>query len=60
MIAASDRRTTMESDLVHDTNASPSPEQVRELYRLMGGFRVSQAIYVVAELGIADFLADGP
>lgn len=50
----------MESDLVHDTNVSPSPEQVRELYRLMGGFRVSQAIYVVAELGIADFLADGP
>ncbi len=50
----------MESDLVHGANASPSPEQLRELYRLMGGFRVSQAIYVVAELGIADYLADGP
>ncbi len=50
----------MESDLIKSVPTSPSPEQVRELYRLMGGFRVSQAIYVVAELGIADFLADGP
>ena len=40
--------------------ASPSPEQARDLYNLMGGYRVSQAIVVVAKLGIADLLADGP
>ena len=38
----------------------PSHEQLRELYRIIGGYRVSQAIYVVARLGIADRLADGP
>ena len=39
---------------------APAPAQLAELYRLMGGFRISQAIYVVAELGVADLLADGP
>ncbi len=34
----------MESDLVTSAPASPSPEQVRELYQLIGGYRVSQAI----------------
>ena len=38
---------------------APAPAQLAELYRLMGGFRVSQAIYVVAELGVPDLLADG-
>jgi predicted O-methyltransferase YrrM len=38
----------------------PSHEQLRELQRLMGGYRVSQGIYVVARLGIADLLKDGP
>ncbi|MDQ6833229.1 MAG: acetylserotonin O-methyltransferase [Chloroflexota bacterium] len=50
----------MESPLVRGTNATPSPEEVWELYQLIGGFQVSQAIYVVAKLGIADLLADGP
>lgn len=39
---------------------APSPAQLTELRRLLTGYRVSQAIYVVAELGIADLLADGP
>src|SRR5262245_32999507 len=30
------------------------------LYRMMTGFYVSQAIYVTARLGIADFLSNGP
>jgi O-methyltransferase domain/Dimerisation domain len=30
------------------------------LYRMITGFYVSQAIYVMARLGIADFLSDGP
>jgi hypothetical protein len=40
--------------------ADPTPEQLQELYLLAGGYRVSQAIYAVAVLGIADLLADGP
>lgn len=38
----------------------PSQGQLDELYRLTGGFRISQAIFVAAELGIADQLASGP
>jgi len=38
----------------------PSPHQLQELHQLLGGHRVSQAIYVIARLGIADLLADGP
>jgi Dimerisation domain len=30
------------------------------LYRMITGFYVSRAIYVMARLGIADFLSDGP
>lgn len=45
---------------IADEQAFPSHEQLRELYRLIGGYRVSQGIYVVARLGIADLLKDGP
>jgi hypothetical protein len=34
----------------------PTTEDLRELVRLIGGYRISQSIYVVAELGIADLL----
>ncbi|HEX5502371.1 MAG TPA: methyltransferase, partial [Thermomicrobiales bacterium] len=37
-----------------------SGEQLQELQRLLSGYRVSQAIYVVAALGLADLLRDGP
>jgi hypothetical protein len=38
-----------------------APEPPRErLFRLSSGFRLTQALYVVAKLGIADRLADGP
>ncbi len=50
----------MEADNAATLPAGPAPEQVQELYRLMSGYRVSQAIYIVAALGIADLLADGP
>lgn len=50
----------MESNVVGGAPASPSPEQVRQLHQLVGGYRVSQAIAVVATLGIADLLADVP
>lgn len=38
--------------------AAPSPPA--ELMRLVNGYQVSQAIHVVATLGIADLLKDGP
>jgi hypothetical protein len=40
---------------VADTVASPA-----ELMRMLQGFQVSQALHVVAKLGIADLLAGGP
>jgi len=50
----------MDADLATNAPASPSPEQVRALQQLVGGYRVSQAIAVIAKLGIADLLAGGP
>lgn len=38
----------------------PSPQDFGDLFNLIGGYRLSQAIYVVAELGIPDLLAAGP
>ncbi len=49
-----------EADTTSKVPASPSPQQLEELYRLMSGYRVSQAIYVAAKLGIADLLEEGP
>ena len=49
-----------------DTSASgrpapaPSPDDIRALTELVGGYRISQAIHVVATLGIADLLSSGP
>lgn len=42
------------------TPAAPSREQIQELQRLLLGYRVSQALYVAATLGLADLLRDGP
>lgn len=50
----------MTSDIVQSSGPSPSPEQLQALMRLMTGYRISQAMYVVAKLGIPDLLADGP
>lgn len=50
----------MESDPRSGARKAPSPEQFQELYQLIGGYRVSQAIYVALTLGIPDLLADGP
>jgi len=48
---------------MHDPAASgrdrPSAQDARRLQEFFGGYRVSQAIYVMAELGIADLLRDG-
>src|SRR5882757_3062441 len=38
----------------------PSPQDFGEVFNLIGGYRISQAIYVVVELGIPDLLAEGP
>ena len=39
---------------------APTAEFREQLLVLIRGFRVSQAIYVAARLGIADLLVDGP
>jgi hypothetical protein len=39
---------------------APSPQEFGEIFKLIGGYRISQAIYVVVELGIPDLLAAGP
>jgi SAM-dependent methyltransferase len=36
----------------------PTPQE--QIARMLGGFQISQAIYVAAKLGIADLLAGGP
>jgi hypothetical protein len=38
----------------------PSIEAQERLRTLIGGYRISQAVYVATRLGIADLLADGP
>jgi hypothetical protein len=38
----------------------PSPQDFGEIFNLIGGYRISQAIYKVTELGIPDLLAAGP
>ena len=50
----------MAAETPSDTPQSPSREQLQELQQLLGGYRVSQALFVAAKLGIADLLADGP
>jgi len=49
--------------MMSDETASatePTPADLQRLHQLWQGFRVSQALYVAASLGLADLLADGP
>ena len=41
-------------------HGQPTGEDARKFAELFGGYRVSQSLYVMAELGIADLLRDGP
>jgi hypothetical protein len=50
----------MDGNAPHPAPLTPSPEDLQHLYQLVVGYRASQALYVVAKLGIADLLADGP
>jgi Dimerisation domain len=38
----------------------PTPADSRAMLALLGGYRISRALHVVTELGIADLLAAGP
>jgi O-methyltransferase/methyltransferase family protein len=40
--------------------STPQPDVVRELFQCTTGYVVSSALWVAAELGIADLLSDGP
>ncbi len=50
----------METDATHTPPDSLSSSQLQQLERLRNGYMVSQAMYVVATLGIADVLRHGP
>src|SRR5437879_832331 len=50
----------MQRDTAHLAPVTPLPQQIGELHELLGGYRVSQALYVVAQLGVTDLLVDGP
>jgi hypothetical protein len=50
----------METKTTRPIPESPSREHLQELFALLSGYRVSQALYVVARLGIADLLKDAP
>lgn len=39
---------------------APSPQDFGEMFKLINGYHISQAIFVVVELGIVDLLAAGP
>jgi hypothetical protein len=43
-----------------DPNRVPGVEARARLRTLVGGYRISQAVYVATRLGIPDLLADGP
>jgi hypothetical protein len=53
-------QTGMWKDGVSTEHESVSVDQLQRLYGLISGYRVSQALYVVAKLDIAGLLADGP
>jgi len=38
----------------------PSPQDFGQIFKFIGGYRISRAIYVVVELGIPDLLSAGP
>jgi hypothetical protein len=39
---------------------TPTPKDFGEAFKLIGGYRISQALYVAVELGIPDLLTNGP
>jgi hypothetical protein len=39
---------------------APTPQDFGEIFKLIGGYRISQAIYMAVALGIPDLLAAGP
>jgi hypothetical protein len=46
--------------MIDPTVESPTAEHLREMVRLIGGYRVSQAIFVLVELGIVDLFDNEP
>ena len=49
-----------EMEAPRDSQEVPSDAPFQEVFRLMSGYRASQALYVTATLGIVALLADGP
>jgi O-methyltransferase domain/Dimerisation domain len=42
------------------SNTPSPPAELRQMLQLLNGFRVTQALYVAAQLNLADILKDGP
>ena len=57
-ITFKERGSTMSSE--DEAQAADLSSQVAQLRELIGGYRLTQLIYVAAKLGIADLLKDGP
>ncbi len=49
----------MSTDVTPSANG-PSPQDFGQIFKLIGGYRISQALYVAVELGIPDLLRTGP
>jgi O-methyltransferase domain/Dimerisation domain len=52
--------TVVSSSVDAPSPQDPTPQDLGEIFKLIGGYRISQAIYVVAETGIPDLLTAGP
>lgn len=48
----------VDESVAHDTQEAPTHARMGELFHLVAGYRVSQALYAVTALGIADILKD--
>lgn len=44
----------------NSNGAAPASAEVQQMQQMLNGFRVTQALYVAARLGLADILKDGP
>ena len=47
-------------DSIISTGKTPAPQDFGQIFNLVGGYRISQALYIAVELGIPGLLSSGP
>ena len=47
-------------DSIISTGKTPTPQDFGQIFNLVGGYRISQALYIAVELGIPGLLSSGP